>query len=99
MADIMMSYEAMADAASKINTAKEELGTLISNLTSVVSTLGEGYEGEGYVAFKSAWEQSKPTMERLKEAVGEFGPVLTAAAKNQEELEQANKQRMGDLAF
>ena len=83
MADITMNYASLEEAANKITTAEGELQTLISNLSSVVATLGEGYTGASYNAFMNAWNEAKPTMEKLKEAVGNFAPALKTAAENQ----------------
>lgn len=99
MADVTMSYASLEEAAQKITTAEGELQTLISKLSSVVSTLGEGYSGESYNAFLNAWNESKPTMEKLKEAVGNFAPALKTAAENQKQLEQSTAQRMSGLSF
>ena len=99
MADVIMSYASLEDAANKITTAEGELGALISKLTSVVSTLGEGYTGDSYNAFLNAWEESKPTMEKLKEAIGNFSPALKTAAENQRQLDQSTAQQMSSLSF
>jgi WXG100 family type VII secretion target len=99
MADITMTYASLEEAASKITAAEGELQNLISSLSSVVSTLGEGYSGESYNAFLAAWNESKPTMERLKEAVGNFAPALKTAAENQRQLELSTAQKMGNLSF
>ena len=89
----------MDEAANKITSAQGELADLISKLSGVVSTLGEGYSGESYNAFVNAWNESKPTMEKLKEAVGNFAPALRAAAENQRQLEQSSAQKMNNLSF
>ncbi len=99
MADITMSYASLEEAATKIETAKSDLETLIADLTSVVSTLGDNYSGESYNAFLNAWTESKPTMENLKEAVGNFSPALKTAAENQRQLEIATAGKMGNLGF
>ena len=99
MADITMTYASLEEAASKITAAEGEQQNLIWSLSSVVSTLGEGYSGESYNAFLAAWNESKPTMERLKEAVGNFAPALKTAAENQRQLELSTAQKMGNLSF
>lgn len=99
MADIMMNYASLEEAARKINTAEGDLEAIITNLTNVVSTLGENYTGASYNAFLAAWNDSKPAMERLKAAVGNFAPALKTAADNQRELENTAAQRMGGLGF
>lgn len=99
MADIIMNYASLEEAAKKIETAENELQNLIATLNSVVSTLGEGYSGESYNAFLNAWNESKPTMEKLKEAVGNFAPALRTTANNQRELEIQTAQKMGTLGF
>lgn len=99
MADIIMNYASLEEAASKITSAEEELQNLINTLSNVVSALGEGYSGESYNAFLNAWNESKPTMERLKEAVGNFAPALKTAAENQRQLELSTAQKMGGLGF
>lgn len=99
MADITMNYASLEDAAQKIITAEGDLENIINTLTNVVSTLGESYSGASYNAFLAAWNDSKPTMERLKAAVGNFAPALKNAADNQRELESAAAQKMGGLGF
>ena len=99
MADIKMTYESLSGAAKKITEAKEQLETLIKNMTSVVETLGSDYVGVSYEAFKNAWAESKPAMERLKEAVGEFGPALNEAAEKQRETEATTASKMSKLGI
>lgn len=99
MADIVMTYEGLNEAATKITQAEGELESLIQNLTKVVDTLGSNYQGVSYEAFKSAWVESKPTMERLKAAVGAFSPALKTAAEKQRETEQATAGKMAGLSF
>jgi WXG100 family type VII secretion target len=99
MADIIMTYESLETAAGKITTAEGERQTLIDNLTNVVATLGDGYTGASYTAFLNAWNDSKPTMIKLKEAIGNFAPALRTTAENQRQLEQNTAQQMGNLTF
>lgn len=95
MADVMASYESMNSTASKVESAAGELEALISNLSSVVSALGEGYQGAGYSAFVSAWEEAKPKMEVLKNRVQGFAPTLRSAANRLQETEAANSSAFG----
>lgn len=99
MADIIMTYEGLNEAARKITQAEKELDSLIYNLTKVVDALGTDYKGVSYEAFKSAWEASKPTMEKLKVAVGAFSPALKSAAEKQRETETATAGKMAGLSF
>ena len=99
MADITMNYASLEEAAQKITVAEGDLESIINTLNNVVSTLGENYSGASYNAFLAAWNDSKPTMERLKAAVGNFAPALKSAAANQRELESAAAQKMGGLGF
>lgn len=99
MADIMMTYQGLENAATKITQAEAELDSLIQNLTNVVNALGSDYKGVSYEAFKSAWESSKPTMVKLKAAVGEFAPALRTAAAKQREVESGTAGHMGSLGF
>lgn len=99
MADVTMSYGSLQEAANKVNTAKSDLEQVISFLTSAVSALEGNWSGESYKAFVSAWNDSKPTMERLKEAVGNFAPELNNAVASQQETEAASASRLGSLSF
>lgn len=99
MADVTMSYSSLQEAAGKINTAKEDLEQVISSLTSAVSALESSWSGESYKAFVNAWNESKPTMERLKEAVGNFAPELNNAVARQQETDVASAVRMETLSF
>jgi WXG100 family type VII secretion target len=99
MADITMSYASLEEAANKITSAKGDLETIINNLESVISTLGENYTGESYNAFVNAWNESKPTMEKLKEAVGNFAPTLRTVAENQRQTELQNAKITGGVTF
>lgn len=99
MADVTMSYSSLQEAAGKINTAKEDLEQVISSLTSAVSALESSWSGESYKAFVNAWNESKPTMERLKEAVGNFAPELNKAVARQQATDVASAARMETLSF
>lgn len=99
MADVTMSYSSLQEAAGKINTAKEDLEQVISVLTSAVSALEGSWSGESYKAFVNAWNESKPTMERLKEAVGNFAPELNNAVARQQATDVASAARMENLSF
>lgn len=99
MADVTMSYSSLQEAAGKINTAKEDLEQVISSLTSAVSALEGSWSGESYKAFVNAWNESKPTMERLKEAVGNFAPELNNAVARQQEIDVLSAGRMETLSF
>lgn len=99
MADVLMNYEALYNAATKYSNAQTELDELTSNLTAVVDALGGNFEGEAYRAFESAWQQSKPTLQKLAEAVGNFAPELNNAVERQKEVEAASAGRLGSLGF
>ncbi len=99
MADVTMNYSSLQEAAGKINTAKEDLEQVISSLTSAVSALESSWSGESYKAFVNAWNESKPTMERLKEAVGNFAPELNNAVARQQATDVASAARMETLSF
>lgn len=99
MADITMTYSSLTEAAGKVNTAKEDLAQVISNLDSAVGALEGNWSGESYNAFVNAWKDSKPTMDRLKEAVGNFAPELNKAVADQQETEAGRAARMEGLAF
>ena len=99
MADVLMTYESLQEAAGKVNTAKSDLEQVISFLTSAVSALEGNWSGESYTAFVNAWNESKPTMERLKEAVGAFAPELNNTVAQQQEAEAKSTGRMNNLSF
>lgn len=99
MADFSMTYEALETAASQINTAKSDLEQVISFLDSAISTLGGGFVGESYNAFANAWQESKPTMQKLAEAVGNFAPELNKAVQTQQTQVSADAGRMAGLKF
>ena len=91
MADLKVNYESMNDAAGKVEKAKSELESLISNLSTVASLLGNDNQGQFYQAFISAWDDTKPQLERLKEVVGEYAPKLRSAANTLRETDAAIK--------
>lgn len=99
MADVTMTYASLETAASNVNNAKADLENVISFLNSAVSALEGNWSGESYEAFVSAWQASKPTMERLAESVGNFAPELTKAVAAQQEREASAAGAMSGLAF
>ena len=99
MADVTMTYESLQGAAGKVNQAKTDLETVITNLTNAVAALEGNWSGSSYNAFVNAWNESKPTMERLKEAVGKFAPELDSAVKRQQEAEATSSSRMENVSF
>jgi len=99
MADVTMTYASLETAANNFNTAKADLENVISNLTSAISALEGNYSGASYEALVNAWQQSKPTMQKLAEAVGNFAPELNKAVAAQQEREAATASSMSGLAF
>lgn len=99
MADITMTYASLETAASQINTAKSDLEQVISFLNSAVSALEGNWSGQSYNAFVNAWNESRPTMQKLAEAVGCFAPELNQAVARQQETEVAAASGIGKLAF
>lgn len=99
MADVTMTYSSLETAASSITSAKGDLESVIAALTSAVSALDGNWSGESYQAFVEAWDSSKPTMEKLAEAVGNFAPELTKAVSSEQEREAASAAAMSSLAF
>lgn len=96
---IKMNYAALQTAAGNVNTAKCDLESVIAHLTQAVSALEGEWAGASYEAFKSAWEASRPTMERLAEAVGRFAPELNNAVATQQEQEAYTATKMTNLEF
>lgn len=94
-----MTYASLEGAASKITAAKEDLDQVITALDSAVSALDGQWSGVSYEAFKSAWSESKPTMEKLSAAVENFSPELTKAVEEQQARETAAAGGMEKLAF
>ena len=99
MADILMTYSSMETAANNIKSAKESLDNVIGDLQKAVSALEGFWSGTSYEAFKNAWLESKPTMERLSAPIGNFAPELEKAKTRQQEVEQQNAASMGKLAL
>lgn len=99
MADITMTYSSLESAASQINSAKSDLDSVIAALDSAVSSLDGNYSGVSYEAFRNAWQESKPTMQKISEAVAAFAPELNTAVAKQQEAEGTAAGRMGALAF
>jgi len=99
MADVTMTYSSLETAANNVNTAKGNLDDVIAYLSSAVSALQGNWSGESYEAFVGAWEESKPTMQKLSEAVARFAPELTKAVASQQETEKASASAMSGLSF
>ena len=100
MADgVTMTYSSLETAARNVKDAEADLVQVISNLSSAVSALDGAWQGESYNAFVNAWNESKPTMQKLANAVGAFSPELTRAVSSQREAEAANASKMSSLAF
>lgn len=99
MADITMTYSALETAAGNVNTAKSDLDSVISHLNSAFATLEGSWSGASYEAFRNAWQESKPTMERLAEAVAAFAPALNKAVEEQRIREAQAAGEMGKLSF
>lgn len=99
MADVTMTYSSLETAAGQVDQAKADLDQVISFLSSAVSALEGAWQGESYNAFVNAWNESKPTMQKLSDAVGNFAPELNRAVTVQQETEAANATSMSNLAF
>jgi len=99
MADVTMTYGSLEAAAGQVNAAKADLEEVISFMSSAIGALDGAWQGESYSALVNAWNESKPTMQRLAEAVGNFAPELNNAVAAQQETEAANAAGMASLAF
>ncbi len=97
--DVKMSYAALEATSGKVDQAKADLDQVISFLDSAVSALEGEWLGESHSAFVNAWNESKPTMQKLSEAVGNFAPALNRAVNAQREREAETGQVMGELVF
>lgn len=99
MADITMTYSSLENTAGKINQAEANLQEVSAALDSAVSALEGTWSGESYQAFVNAWQESKPTMQKLAEAVGNFAPALNRAIAAQQSVEIENVTIMNSLEF
>lgn len=99
MPDTSMTYESLRSAASKMDKAKNDLDDITSFVDKTVRSLEGDWSGEAYRAFVEAWQQSKPTMQRLAEAVERFAPALRERADKQEALEGKWANEVKDIAF
>lgn len=99
MADILMTYSSLESAAGKINQAQANLEDITTALDSAVSALEGSWSGQAYQAFVNAWQESKPTMQRLAAAVGNFAPELNSAVSTQQQVDNKIATGMGNLAF
>lgn len=99
MADVTMTYSSLETTAKKVETAKKNLDDVIANLTNAVTALEGKWSGESYQAFVNAWNESKPTMQKLAEAVANFAPELRKAVSLQQETERQNASAMSNVAF
>ena len=99
MADVLMSYGSLETAAGQVNQAKADLDQVITFLSNAVNALEGNWSGDSYNAFVNAWNESRPTMQKLSEAVGNFAPELNKAVENQKATEAANAGAMSNLAF
>lgn len=99
MADVMMNYEGLHEAATKYSNAQTEIDDITANLDAAVQALSGNFQGEAYRAFEAAWQESKPTLLKLAEALGNFAPELNAAVERQREAEEISAGRLGSLGF
>lgn len=97
--DTSMTYSSLQAAAKQVEHSEANLNEVISDLTKAVNALEGGWSGEAYNAFVEAWNESKPTMQKLADAVGRFAPELTKAVSAQQETEAKNASSMQNLAF
>lgn len=97
--DVSMTYSSLQAAANQVEHSKENLNEVISDLTKAVNALEGEWSGEAYNAFVEAWNESKPTMQKLADAVGRFAPELNEAVSTQQETEAKNASSMRSLAF
>ena len=99
MADVSMTYESLQNAASQVTKAEQDLDEVTKFLDNTVKALEGNWVGKSYTAFVKAWTESKPTMVRLREAVGRLAPELNKAAADQMNLDTQNANRMENLSF
>lgn len=91
--------QTLQEAAGKIRQAQTSLEEVIGAMSSAVSALESGWQGDSHNAFVEVWEESRPAMEKLAEAIGKFAPELESVIKRQEETEATNVGAIKGLAF
>lgn len=99
MADILMTYSSLEEAANGVDRAKADLEEVIALLDRTVSALEGSWSGESYEALVNAWGSSKPTVQKLAEAVAAFAPEIRGAAERQRETESASASRIQSTSF
>ena len=99
MADISMTYSSLQTAANQIRKAEGELQDVTAQLESAVSALEGDWLGESHQAFVNAWQESKPTIQRLTEAIGNFAPALDQTVARQQGTEGNNVKVISGLGF
>ncbi len=91
MADVLITYEAMDTAAKNVETARTNLDDVTKFLDGAVKALDGVWVGETQKAFVEAWQQSKPTMQKLAEAVAKYAPELRSFADKMKTADTGNK--------
>lgn len=81
----------------KLTTSKVDRQNILNNSLAVTEI--ERQTTIDGVYYDGKWTESKPTLERLATAVGNFAPELNRAVASQQETEAANAGTMAGLAF
>lgn len=96
---VTMNYESLQTAATNVRSAQTDIQEVITKLTNAVNALQGNWSGDSYEAFLNAWQSSKPTLQKLAEAVGAIAPELEKTVAEQITKEGESAQRMSGVAF
>ena len=96
---LTMDYASLQTAATKVTNAKTSIEEVISAMDEAVAALSGNWSGQSYEAFVNAWQDSKPTVKNLAEAIGNFAPEINKTVSTQQEREATSAAAISNCAF
>lgn len=83
MAELLrIDYEAMADAANKLNTEWDTMVTCIQNITNVVNSLPDFWEADTATRYMTQYDELQPGLKETVQLIADMAEQMTQISNN-----------------
>lgn len=95
MAEFTYDPSTLEDASKSLANGASEIDSQLTALSSRISPLQEGFQGQAAAAFQELWTEWHTSGKKLMESLTGLSQLLHGASVNAAQMEQANVQMMG----
>lgn len=91
MADSVMNYESLEQAATALKTHKENIDQMLSDLTQHLGSLTGQWEGVSKREFDEQFEKLKPNIQKFAQLLENYSKELKTEIQSEQERQQNRK--------